>query len=82
MNRRYSLFQNFSGFGDFMKSIPEDKKLIAQNTFVLALDGDFNFKPEAVLLHVDRMRKNPKHRMRKNDAGCVPIHPIGSYGMV
>ena len=44
---------------------------------MLALDGDFNFKPEAVLLHVDRMRKNPK-----NDAGCVPIHPIGSYGMV
>jgi chitin synthase len=77
MNRRYSLFQNFSGFGDFMKSIPEDKKLIAQNTFVLALDGDVDFKPEAVLLLVDRMRKNPKV-----GAACGRIHPIGSGPMV
>ena len=77
MGRRYSLFQNFSGFGDFMKNIPEDKKLIAQNTFVLALDGDVDFKPEAVLLLVDRMRKNPKV-----GAACGRIHPIGSGPMV
>ena len=77
MGRRYSLFQNFSGFGDFMKTIPEDKKLLAQNTFVLALDGDVDFKPEAVLLLVDRMRKNPKV-----GAACGRIHPIGSGPMV
>jgi chitin synthase len=77
LGRRYSLFQNFSGFGDFMKNIPEDKKLMAQNTFVLALDGDVDFKPEAVLLLVDRMRKNPKV-----GAACGRIHPIGSGPMV
>ena len=75
--KRYSLFQNFSGFGDLMKSIPEDKKLIAQNTFILALDGDVDFKPESVLLLVDRMRKNPKV-----GAACGRIHPIGSGPMV
>jgi len=40
-----------------MNNISEDKKLLAQNTFILALDGDVDFKPEAVLLLVDRMRK-------------------------
>ena len=60
-----------------MKSIPEDKKLIAQNTFELALDDDVDFKPEAVLLLVDRMRKNPKV-----GAACGHIHPIGSGPMV
>ncbi len=75
--RKFSLFQNFSGFGDFMKNISEDKKLIAQNTFILALDGDVDFKPEAVLLLVDRMRKNPKV-----GAACGRIHPIGSGPMV
>jgi chitin synthase len=75
--RKYSLFHNFSGFGDLMKNISEDKKLIAQNTFILALDGDVDFKPEAVLLLVDRMRKNPKV-----GAACGRIHPIGSGPMV
>ena len=44
----------------------------AQNTFVLALDGDVDFKPEAILLLVDRMRKNPKVA-----AACGRIHPTG-----
>jgi len=75
--KKYSLFDNFSGFGDFMNNISEDKKLLAQNTFILALDGDVDFKPEAVLLLVDRMRKNPKV-----GAACGRIHPIGSGPMV
>jgi chitin synthase len=41
------------------------------------LDGDVDFKPEAVLLLVDRMRKNPKV-----GAACGRIHPIGSGPMV
>jgi chitin synthase len=36
------------------------------------LDGDVDFKPEAVLLLVDRMRKNPKVA-----AACGRIHPTG-----
>ncbi len=71
------LFRNFSGFGDFMKNISDEKKVQAQNTFILALDGDVDFKPEAVLLLVDRMRKNPKV-----GAACGRIHPIGSGPMV
>jgi chitin synthase len=76
-DKRFSLFQNFSGFGDFVKNIADDKKMLAQNTFILALDGDVDFKPEAVLLLIDRMRKNPKV-----GAACGRIHPIGSGPMV
>ena len=44
----------------------------AENTFVLALDGDVDFKPDAVRLLVDRMKKN-----KKVGAACGRIHPIG-----
>ncbi|KAJ8320604.1 hypothetical protein KUTeg_002191 [Tegillarca granosa] len=36
------------------------KKVISENTFLLALDGDVDFQPSAVQLLVDRMKKNPK----------------------
>ena len=45
----------------------------AENTFLLALDGDVDFTPGAVRLLLDRMRKNPKV-----GAACGRIHPIGS----
>lgn len=45
----------------------------AENTFLLALDGDVDFKPHAVQLLVDRMRKS-----KKVGAACGRIHPIGS----
>lgn len=47
--------------------------LQAENTFILTLDGDVDFKPESVKLLVDRMKKN-----RKVGAVCGRIHPIGS----
>lgn len=49
----------------------------AENTFLLALDGDVDFHPKAVQLLVDRMRKN-------SDVGaaCGRIHPIGNGAMV
>lgn len=49
------------------------KQTIADNTFILALDGDVDFKPSAVQLLVDRMRKN-----EKVGAACGRIHPIGT----
>ncbi|XP_060554144.1 uncharacterized protein LOC132715175 isoform X2 [Ruditapes philippinarum] len=49
----------------------------AENTFILTLDGDVDFKPESVKLLVDRMKKN-----RKVGAVCGRIHPIGSGPMV
>lgn len=49
----------------------------AENTFILTLDGDVDFKPESVKLLIDRMKKN-----RKVGAVCGRIHPIGSGPMV
>ncbi|KAK3082706.1 hypothetical protein FSP39_003232 [Pinctada imbricata] len=49
----------------------------AANTFILTLDGDVDFKPEAVNLLLDRMKKNIKV-----GAVCGRIHPIGSGPMV
>ncbi|WAR10593.1 CHS2-like protein [Mya arenaria] len=49
----------------------------AENTFLLALDGDVDFHPKAVLLLVDRMRKNADV-----GAACGRIHPIGNGAMV
>ncbi|GMR47640.1 hypothetical protein PMAYCL1PPCAC_17835, partial [Pristionchus mayeri] len=55
----------------------EDKQLAADNTFILAIDGDSKFEPEAVLrlLHLMQM---------KSDIGCAcgRIHPIGNGVMV
>ena len=45
----------------------------AENTFILALDGDVDFKPHAVQLLVDRMKKS-----KKVGAACGRIHPVGS----
>lgn len=43
------------------------------NTFLLALDGDVDFQPEAVMHLVRRMKKNPMV-----GAACGRIHPIGT----
>ena len=50
----------------------ERKAVIAKNTFILALDGDIDFKPEAMLLLLDLMKKDDKL-----GAACGRIHPIG-----
>ena len=50
-----------------------NSSLQVENTFILALDGDVDFKPDAVRLLVDRMRVNPHC-----GAACGRIHPIGS----
>jgi chitin synthase len=49
------------------------KQRRADNTFILALDGDVDFYPDAVQLLVDRMKRNPQV-----GAACGRIHPIGS----
>jgi chitin synthase len=51
---------------------PRRKEVIARNTFILALDGDIDFKPEAVNLLLDLMKKDPKL-----GAACGRIHPTG-----
>ncbi|CAB3381251.1 Hypothetical predicted protein [Cloeon dipterum] len=60
------------------KRIPaERKEVIANNTYLLALDGDIDFHPNSVQLLVDLMKKN-----NELGAACGRIHPIGSGAMV
>jgi chitin synthase len=49
------------------------KQIKAENTFLLALDGDIDFEPSALLLLVDLM-----HRDLRVGAACGRIHPTGS----
>ncbi|GFY72001.1 chitin synthase chs-2 [Trichonephila inaurata madagascariensis] len=66
--------------GHRLMELPVDvnrKATMAENTFVLALDGDINFRPHAVQLLVDLMKKN-----RNLGAACGRIHPVGSGPMV
>ncbi|XP_052234766.1 chitin synthase chs-1-like isoform X1 [Dreissena polymorpha] len=65
----YELFKSKNGRKALQKR--------AENTFLLALDGDVDFHPKAVQLLVDRMRKNPDV-----GAACGRIHPIGNGAMV
>lgn len=53
------------------------KEVIAENTFLLTLDGDIDFQPDAVKLLVDLMKKN-----KNLGAACGRIHPVGSGLMV
>ena len=49
------------------------KQTKAENTFLLALDGDVDFEPIALTLLVDLMKRNDKV-----GAACGRIHPTGS----
>lgn len=53
------------------------KDRVAENTFLLTLDGDIDFQPAAVTLLIDLMKKN-----RNLGAACGRIHPIGNGPMV
>ncbi|XP_038118969.1 chitin synthase chs-2 [Culex quinquefasciatus] len=60
-----------------LNTSPERKMVIAQNTYLLALDGDIDFQPKAVSLLVDRMKVDPDL-----GAACGRIHPVGTGPMV
>ncbi|XP_029299165.1 chitin synthase chs-2-like [Cottoperca gobio] len=47
------------------------------NTYILALDGDTDFQPAAVMLLIDRLKLYPRV-----GAACGRIHPTGSGPMV
>ena len=53
------------------------KEVLAENTYILTLDGDIDFQPPAVTLLVDLMKKN-----KNLGAACGRIHPVGSGPMV
>ncbi|BFZ06371.1 hypothetical protein BsWGS_09409 [Bradybaena similaris] len=54
----------------------EELAVKAQNTFLLALDGDTDFSPGAIKILLDRMKDE------KVGASCGRIHPIGNGPMV
>lgn len=56
---------------------PERKDVIAENTYILALDGDIDFQPKAIHLLLNRMKKD-----KGLAAACGRIHPVGSGPMV
>ena len=43
-----------------------------ENTYILALDGDTDFQPSAVMLLIDRLKLYPEV-----GAACGRIHPTG-----
>ena len=63
----------FYSRSSFFKCLPEEVVLKAENTFLLALDGDVDFKPNALRLLMDLMKSN-----KNVGAACGRIHPIGS----
>ena len=64
----------FLGQGILAQPFREEyQDIVAENTYVLALDGDVDFQPEALLLLLDLMKRN-----NKVAAACGRIHPIGA----
>ncbi|MCJ8749129.1 hypothetical protein PDJAM_G00172800 [Pangasius djambal] len=60
-----------------LNNIEDQLKKAKGNTYLLALDGDTDFQPSAVMLLVDRLRLYPEV-----GAACGRIHPTGTGPMV
>ncbi|XP_034157212.2 chitin synthase chs-2 [Pangasianodon hypophthalmus] len=60
-----------------LTNIEDQLKKAKENTYLLALDGDTDFQPSAVMLLVDRLRLYPEV-----GAACGRIHPTGTGPMV
>ncbi|XP_055029972.2 chitin synthase chs-1 [Misgurnus anguillicaudatus] len=74
LNRKY--FKRFEE-GAESEILKEKLKREKENTYILALDGDTDFQPSAVMLLVDRLKLYPDV-----GAACGRIHPTGSGPMV
>ncbi|KAF1381993.1 hypothetical protein PFLUV_G00159770 [Perca fluviatilis] len=61
------------GESELYKEFEKEK----HNTYILALDGDTEFQPAAVMLLIDRLKMYPRV-----GAACGRIHPTGSGPMV
>ncbi|CAG0880273.1 unnamed protein product [Darwinula stevensoni] len=60
------------------EDLPSERKdVMAENTFILALDGDIDFQPLAVRLLVTMMKRD-----KNLGAACGRIHPVGRGPMV
>lgn len=50
----------------------DTKELMAENTYILTLDGDVDFQPAAVKALIDLMKKD-----KELGGACGRIHPTG-----
>jgi chitin synthase len=48
-----------------------------ENTFILTLDGDVEFRPQAACLMIDKIKES-----KKIGSVCGRVHPIGSGPIV
>lgn len=55
----------------------EQKSEIAENTYILTLDGDIDFHPSAVKTLIDLMKRD-----KNLGAACGRIHPIGNGNLI
>ncbi|KAL1277136.1 hypothetical protein QQF64_023809, partial [Cirrhinus molitorella] len=74
LNRQY--FKE-SEKGNELDSLKKKLKKDSENTYILALDGDTDFQPSAVMLLIDRLKLYPEV-----GAACGRIHPTGTGPMV
>ncbi|GCC24257.1 hypothetical protein chiPu_0002657 [Chiloscyllium punctatum] len=74
LNKKY---MTLSGKFEDEISTTNALKTEKENTYILALDGDTDFQPSALILLVDRLRRYPDV-----GAACGRIHPTGTGPMV
>ncbi|XP_072907200.1 chitin synthase chs-2-like isoform X2 [Hemitrygon akajei] len=74
LNRKYTTLS-----GKSVDEVSAEGPLLTEkeNTYILALDGDTDFQPSALILLVDRLRRYPHV-----GAACGRIHPTGVGPMV
>ncbi|XP_060780339.1 chitin synthase chs-1-like [Neoarius graeffei] len=74
LNSKYvKMFQKGENVDELKKKLKKEK----ENTYILALDGDTDFQPSAVMLLIDRLKLYPDV-----GAACGRIHPTGTGPMV
>ncbi|KAA8578462.1 hypothetical protein FQN60_008556 [Etheostoma spectabile] len=69
MTKYYARYQKGEDGPEFRAEVEKEK----QNTYILALDGDTDFQPAALMLLIDRLKMYPSV-----GAACGRIHPTGS----
>ncbi|CAL1583627.1 unnamed protein product [Knipowitschia caucasica] len=69
MTKYYSRWKK----GEVESSLKQDIQKEKHNTYLLALDGDTDFQPTAVVLLIDRLKMYPRV-----GAACGRIHPTGT----
>ncbi|XP_073785916.1 chitin synthase chs-2 isoform X2 [Danio rerio] len=74
LNKQY--YENLKA-GEEPELIKKKLKSDRENTYILALDGDTDFQPSAVMLLIDRLKIYPEV-----GAACGRIHPTGTGPVV